>query len=86
MKWDQDGIAVCKSIDFAGRWAASDSFLGGFYRVAVPQDVKDGSPNPANWGTPVAMLAPDNCDPLTYFVNHSIIFGTFHPWPFVSFC
>ncbi|ETW74900.1 glycoside hydrolase family 16 protein [Heterobasidion irregulare TC 32-1] len=64
---------------FAMKWDQDGIAVWGFYRVAVPQDVKDGSPNPANWGTPVAMLAPDNCDPLTYFVNHSIIFD-------ITFC
>ncbi|KAJ6610875.1 concanavalin A-like lectin/glucanase domain-containing protein [Mycena sp. CBHHK59/15] len=64
MKWDETGIA-----------SPGDSF----YRSAIPQDITSGSPNPANWGTPVAALAPAACDPLTFFVNHSIIFD-------ITFC
>ncbi|THH17007.1 hypothetical protein EW146_g3741 [Bondarzewia mesenterica] len=64
---------------FAMKWDQDGIAVWGFYRVAVPQDIEDGSPNPANWGIPVAMLAQDNCDPLTYFVNHSIIFD-------ITFC
>jgi hypothetical protein len=48
---------------------------GSFYRAAVPQDILQGSPNPANWGVPSAALEPGRCDPLKFFVNHSMIFG-----------
>jgi hypothetical protein len=48
---------------------------GNFYRVAIPQDILDGIPNPANWPNPTATLEAAGCDPLTYFQNHSIIFG-----------
>ncbi|KAJ7225489.1 glycoside hydrolase family 16 protein, partial [Mycena pura] len=58
MKWDEKGIDVCAL----------------YHRSAIPGDINDGSPNPDNWGQPVASLAPAACDPLTYFVNHSIIF------------
>ncbi|KAE9411131.1 hypothetical protein BT96DRAFT_969316 [Gymnopus androsaceus JB14] len=58
MKWDENGIAVYS-----------------FYRAAIPEDITAGSPNPTleNWGQPVAALAPGGCDPITNFVNHSII-------------
>ena len=48
---------------------------GNFYRVAVPSDVLEGIPNPANWPNPTATLEPSGCDPFAYFKNHSIIFG-----------
>ncbi|KAI0067689.1 hypothetical protein BV25DRAFT_1846837 [Artomyces pyxidatus] len=64
---------------FAMKWDQDGIAVWSFYRVAVPQDVKDGTPNPANWGVPVAVLEPGNCDPLTYFQNHSIIFD-------ITFC
>ena len=48
---------------------------GSFYRAAVPQDIVDGEPTPSTWGTPVANLLPTQCDPITNFVNHSIVFG-----------
>jgi hypothetical protein len=50
---------------------------GSFYRAAVPQDIVQGIPDPSNWGTPVAALWPQGCDPLTYFANHSIVFGMY---------
>jgi hypothetical protein len=59
MKWDDEGIAV---------W--------NFYRDAIPQDITDGeSPNPSTWSEPAAQLSPAGCNPLTFFANHSIIFG-----------
>ncbi|KAJ7071006.1 glycoside hydrolase family 16 protein [Mycena amicta] len=64
---------------FAMKW--DDTGIAGHFvdRSAIPGDIKAGSPNPANWGTPVASLAPETCDPLTFFVNHSIIFD-------ITFC
>ena len=55
----------------------TDTPTGSFYRAAVPQDVTNGQPTPSTWGEPVAYLLPDHCDPITNFINHSIIFGTF---------
>ena len=56
--------------------AAAELFAeGNFYRVAIPQDVLEGIPNPANWPNPTATLEPAGCDPLKFFKNHSIIFG-----------
>jgi hypothetical protein len=48
---------------------------GNFYRVAIPQDILEGIPNPANWPNPTATLEPAGCDPLKFFMNHTIIFG-----------
>ncbi|KAJ6511907.1 glycoside hydrolase family 16 protein [Mycena vitilis] len=59
---------------FAMKWDETGIAVYSFYRSAIPHDITSGSPNPANWGVPVASLAPEACDPLTYFVNHSIIF------------
>lgn len=76
MKWDENGIAVCES-----RATVSNLNLrlmvnrGSFYRAAVPKDIDEGRPEPAGWGQPSAILRPEGCDPLKYFVNHSIIFG-----------
>ena len=58
------------------RHSPSNLFLAGsFYRALVPSDVQNGEPKPETWGEPVAMLAPAGCDPITNFVNHSIVFG-----------
>ncbi|KAJ7492593.1 glycoside hydrolase family 16 protein [Mycena latifolia] len=64
---------------FAMKWDETGIAVYSFYRSAIPGDITSGSPNPATWGTPVAALAPAACDPLTYFVNHSIIFD-------ITFC
>jgi hypothetical protein len=53
---------------------------GSFYRAAVPQDIVEGTPDPSNWGLPVAELSPQGCDPLQYFANHSIVFGEYLPF------
>ncbi|KAI0051912.1 glycoside hydrolase family 16 protein [Auriscalpium vulgare] len=64
---------------FAMKWDEDGIAVWSFYRVAVPQDIQDGTPNPANWPTPVAALAPNNCNPAKYFANHSIVFD-------ITFC
>ena len=77
MKWDENGIAVCASLcyHFILPPVADVISAGSFYRAAIPQDILIGEPNTSKWGTPVAFLAPNRCDPLKYFVNHSVIFG-----------
>ena len=57
------------------KFSLSEIALGSFFRAAVPDDVVNGSPTPSSWGAPVAVLEPADCNPLTNFVNHSIIFG-----------
>ncbi|CAK5280537.1 unnamed protein product [Mycena citricolor] len=64
---------------FAMKWDEEGIAVYSFYRSAIPGDILAGSPNPANWGPPVAALAPASCDPITNFVNHSIIFD-------ITFC
>ncbi|KAK7031645.1 hypothetical protein R3P38DRAFT_2924945 [Favolaschia claudopus] len=68
--FDQQGGGV-----FAMKWDETGIAVWSFYRSAIPRDIVAGTPNPANWGLPVASLAPETCDPLTFFVNHSIVFG-----------
>lgn len=60
---------------FAMKWDETGIAVWSFYRAAVPTDIVQGSPDPSNWLTPDAALNPSGCDPLTFFVNHSIIFG-----------
>ncbi|KAF5370199.1 hypothetical protein D9615_010056 [Tricholomella constricta] len=64
---------------FAMKWDENGIAVWSFYRAAVPKDIIDGSPDPSQWGAPSAALEPKNCDPLKYFVNHSIIFD-------ITFC
>ncbi|OBZ78832.1 putative glycosidase C21B10.07 [Grifola frondosa] len=60
---------------FAMKWDDEGIAVWSFYRAAVPQDVVSGAPNPSTWGEPVAILEPSGCNPITNFVNHSIVFA-----------
>ncbi|KAI0033145.1 glycoside hydrolase family 16 protein, partial [Vararia minispora EC-137] len=64
---------------FAMKWDDDGIAVWSFYRVAVPQDIFDGTPDPSGWGEPVAALAPDNCNISSFFYNHNIIFD-------ITFC
>ncbi|THH02876.1 hypothetical protein EW026_g16 [Hermanssonia centrifuga] len=64
---------------FAMKWDDEGIAVWSFYRAAVPQDIIDGVPSPSSWGIPVAVLEPSGCDPITNFVNHSIVFD-------ITFC
>ncbi|KAL4243543.1 Glycosyl Hydrolase Family 16 [Abortiporus biennis] len=64
---------------FAMKWDEMGIAVYSFYRAAVPKDILANQPSPSLWGTPVAVLEPDSCDPIANFVNHSIIFD-------ITFC
>jgi len=64
---------------FAMKWDENGIAVYSFYRAAIPQDINEGSPDPSNWGEPVAALEPGACNPIEFFVNHSIIFD-------ITFC
>ncbi|KAF8898715.1 glycoside hydrolase family 16 protein [Infundibulicybe gibba] len=64
---------------FAMKWDENGIAVWSFYRAAIPQDIIDGSPTPDTWGIPSAALDPSGCNPLKFFVNHSIIFD-------ITFC
>ncbi|TCD71508.1 hypothetical protein EIP91_008889 [Steccherinum ochraceum] len=64
---------------FAMKWDDTGIAVWSFYRAAVPNDIQIGQPSPSTWGTPVAILEPGSCDPITNFVNHSIVFD-------ITFC
>ncbi|KAF8224169.1 glycoside hydrolase family 16 protein [Tricholoma matsutake] len=64
---------------FAMKWDEIDISVWSFYRAAIPPDITQGSPNPANWGVPSAVLQSNNCDLLSFFKNHSIVFD-------ITFC
>ncbi|KIK71009.1 glycoside hydrolase family 16 protein [Collybiopsis luxurians FD-317 M1] len=64
---------------FSMKWDENGIAVWSFYRAAIPQDIIAGVPNPSNWGDPVAALEPGGCDPISNFINHSIIFD-------ITFC
>lgn len=49
-----------------GIWAtqveAEDVKVWLFARSNIPADITSDTPDPSKWGTPVASLAPQNCD------------------------
>ncbi len=57
------------------KWDETGIAIWNFYRISIPDDITNETPNPDNWGVPSAALAAEGCDPFTYFVNHSIVFG-----------
>jgi hypothetical protein len=75
MKWDETGIAVCESTRQISRISIAEGAVGSFYRQAIPMDITQDSPDPSNWGPPVAFLDPAYCNISQYFANHSIVFG-----------
>ncbi|KAI0094915.1 glycoside hydrolase family 16 protein [Irpex rosettiformis] len=64
---------------FAMKWDDTGISVWSFYRALVPEDIQAGQPEPDTWGVPVAYLAPSLCNPMTNFVNHSIVFD-------ITFC
>ncbi|KIJ68402.1 glycoside hydrolase family 16 protein [Hydnomerulius pinastri MD-312] len=64
---------------FAMKWDANSIAVWSFYRAAIPQDIIQGLPNPANWPKPVAELLPTSCNITEYFANHSVVFD-------ITFC
>jgi len=64
---------------FAMKWDQDGISVWNFYRVAIPQDVLEGIPNPANWPKPTATLGAAGCNILEYFQNHTVIFD-------ITFC
>ncbi|KAF9006098.1 glycoside hydrolase family 16 protein [Cyathus striatus] len=47
-----------------------------FARGEIPADVTAKTPNPANWGTPVAFWSSSSCDFASHFYEHSLVLDT----------
>jgi len=60
---------------YATEWTSSAISIYFFSRSSIPADITSGSPNPANWGEPMAQFA-GSCDITNSFKNHSIVFDT----------
>ncbi len=70
MKWDEFSIDALVRDNVERRIR-----VGFFYRSAIPDDILDGLPNPANWRLPSASLSHIGCPMNKYFKNQMIIFG-----------
>lgn len=56
---------------FALEWTSSGIKIWNWPRNAIPGDISNGSPNPSNWGTPVANFGGCNFD--SFFKNLQIV-------------
>ena len=45
-----------------------------FPRNSIPADIQSGTPQPNNWGLPVAAWASGTCDPATHFAPQNLVF------------
>lgn len=99
MKWDENSISVCEChlTLYLFNAILYKGYIGSFFRVGVPDDINQGTPNPSAWGAPSATLSNTSCNIEQYFVNHSIVFGkcnlfsilfisNYPPSPDITFC
>ena len=63
---------------YATEWTSEAINIWFFSRSAIPSDVSSGSPNPSNWGIPIAQFT-GGCDIDEHFKDQSIIFD-------ITFC
>jgi len=61
---------------FAHLWDSTQVSIWRFPRNAIPQDITDGTPDPSNWGVPIAYWSGDSCDLSTHFRDHTIVIDT----------
>ena len=54
---------------FVMLWDDTQLSFWRFARNKIPQDIKDGAPNPDGWGTPVARWTNQSCDIQNAFQN-----------------
>lgn len=60
---------------YATEWTSSHISIWFFPRSAIPSDISTGTPNPSNWGSPVASFT-GGCDIDNFFESHQIVFDT----------
>ncbi|KAG8889526.1 hypothetical protein FRB98_004000 [Tulasnella sp. 332] len=64
---------------YAMQWDDTGISVWFFPRPTVPNDVTDLDPDPTTWGEPMAHLSPDDCDVVSHFADHVIVFN-------IAFC
>ncbi|KAG8864259.1 hypothetical protein FRB96_006080 [Tulasnella sp. 330] len=64
---------------YAMQWDDTGISVWFFPRPTVPNDVTDLNPDPTTWGEPMAYLSPDDCDVVSHFADHVIVFD-------IAFC
>ncbi|KIW92298.1 uncharacterized protein Z519_07282 [Cladophialophora bantiana CBS 173.52] len=60
---------------YATEWTSSAINIWFFPRSAIPSDIAAGTPDPSNWGQPVASFA-GGCNIDDFFSNNQIVFDT----------
>jgi len=61
---------------YAMQWDDSGISVWFFPRSSIPSDITAGAPQPSGWGTPMANWPSTDCNPTTFFYQHSAIFDT----------
>lgn len=62
---------------YAHSWDSQGITVWYFARSSIPQDITDGNPNPASWGSPTAYFpASDSCNISDLFHDHQIVINT----------
>ncbi|KAG8811484.1 hypothetical protein FRC19_003769 [Serendipita sp. 401] len=59
------------------KWDSNSIDVWFFYRVAVPDDINQGLPDPSRWPLPSASISSVGCPIDNYFRNHVFIFGRY---------
>ncbi|KAG8793056.1 hypothetical protein FRC16_011167 [Serendipita sp. 398] len=62
---------------YAMKWDSNSIDVWFFYRVAVPDDINQGLPDPSRWPLPSASISSVGCPIDNYFRNHVFIFGRY---------
>lgn len=60
---------------YATEWTSNGIGIWFFPRSSIPSDIAAGTPNPSNWGLPLAEFS-GGCDIDEHFVNQQIVFDT----------
>jgi hypothetical protein len=61
---------------YALSWDADGLSIWFFSRGDIPSDLSNESPNPDNWGRPMARWPSGSCNTQQFFKDHSMIFDT----------
>ncbi|KAI8983367.1 concanavalin A-like lectin/glucanase domain-containing protein [Trametes punicea] len=61
---------------YAMQWVDSGISVWFFSRNSIPSDITSGAPQPSGWGMPMANWPATDCNPSTFFSDHSAIFDT----------
>ncbi|KAJ5245901.1 concanavalin A-like lectin/glucanase domain-containing protein [Penicillium chermesinum] len=64
---------------YATQWAADSISIWFFPRNSITSDITNGTPDPTQWGTPVASFGGSSCNFSTAFANMQIVFD-------ITFC